>query len=325
LAIEMAAPIGITIQVRPKGLVTPGDYFFRVAASDGTGWSKASNEYPITLTQASACQMSWAPVPGATMYHVFRATVPGGPYRYHPTPVNSYIHQSDADFPVSTEMSLPTETTAYVSKWSASGPSWVSGGSVGIGTSSPQAKLDVRGDVRLQAGAAISEFSTDQALSDDSDSAVPTERAVRGYVDNLLAGSVTAFAMQQPPDGWLECNGQALSRTGFARLFGRIGTTFGAGDGATTFNAPDLRGEFIRGWDSNRGVDPGRMLGIPQGDLLLNHTHNAWQPGRDDWVQGGGGTQVAKQADNVPTGGNNGPAGSETRPRNIALMYCIKY
>lgn len=132
-------------------------------------------------------------------------------------------------------------------------------GNVGVGTAAPATKLDVEGDLRLLNGVAVNEFSTDNTLADSSPSAVPTERAVKEYIDNLLIGSVTAFATDTPPDGWLECNGFALPREGkYAPLFARIGTRFGQGNGSTTFNIPDLRGQFIRGWDHGAGSDPDR-------------------------------------------------------------------
>ncbi|WP_346984356.1 phage tail protein [Chryseobacterium sp. POE27] len=78
------------------------------------------------------------------------------------------------------------------------------------------------------------------------------------------AGTVSYTAASTVPAGYLECNGAAVSRTGYATLFAAIGTTYGAGDGSTTFNLPDLRGEFIRGWDHGRGVDTSRSLGSAQ-------------------------------------------------------------
>ncbi len=62
-------------------------------------------------------------------------------------------------------------------------------------------------------------------------------------------------------DFFLPCDGSAISRTTYADLFDVIGTVFGVGDGSTTFNVPDLRGEFIRGWDNGAGVDSGRTFG----------------------------------------------------------------
>jgi len=73
----------------------------------------------------------------------------------------------------------------------------------------------------------------------------------------------------------LKCNGTAISRTTYAALFAIIGTTHGAGDGSSTFNVPDLRGEFVRGWDDGRGVDSGRNFGTSQSDENKQHNHTA--------------------------------------------------
>ena len=86
-------------------------------------------------------------------------------------------------------------------------------------------------------------------------------------------GAVMHFARTTAPAGWLKCNGAAISRTAYAGLFAAIGTTFGAGDSFTTFNLPDLRGEFIRGWDDGRGVDGGRAMGSRQDGAIQSHAH----------------------------------------------------
>ena len=86
--------------------------------------------------------------------------------------------------------------------------------------------------------------------------------------DSLPTGSIIAFAGQNPPSGFLKCNGAAISRLDYAGLFGAIGTIYGAGDGTSTFNLPDLRGEFIRGWDDGRGIDVGRAIGSAQLDQM---------------------------------------------------------
>lgn len=88
------------------------------------------------------------------------------------------------------------------------------------------------------------------------------------------AGTVMHFARNTAPPGYLKCNGAAVSRTAYAALFAAIGTTFGAGDGFTTFNVPDLRGEFIRGWDDGRGVDGNRPFGSGQEMQLQSHNHS---------------------------------------------------
>lgn len=154
-----------------------------------------------------------------------------------------------------------------------------------------------------------------------------------------ITGSVSFFAFTTPPTGWLKCNGQAVSRTTYATLFAAIGTYYGAGDGSTTFNVPDLRGEFIRGLDDGRGVDSGRSIGTGQLDQMqrLQGTFNAspYTVGRT------GAFTYASNAGSVGTGsgdrgtytfdsGNSPNARvsadttGETRPRNVALLACIK-
>lgn len=72
-------------------------------------------------------------------------------------------------------------------------------------------------------------------------------------------GSVITTAATSAPSGWLLCSGAAVSRTTYADLFAVIGTTYGAGDGSTTFNLPDLRGRVAAGLDNMGGTDAGRL------------------------------------------------------------------
>lgn len=141
-------------------------------------------------------------------------------------------------------------------------------------------------------------------------------------------GNVAHFAGTTAPAGWLLCNGATVSRTDYAALFAAIGTTYGAGDGATTFALPDLRGEFIRGLDSGRGVDTGRALGSAQAGQLGNHTHTH-NEGLSQGVLAGGSFTVPTRdagASNATTSAAGGTSnGSETRPRNVAMLPCIKY
>lgn len=145
-----------------------------------------------------------------------------------------------------------------------------------------------------------------------------------------------AFAANSPPTGWLKANGAAISRTTYASLFAAIGTTFGVGDGSTTFNVPDLRGEFIRGWDDSRGVDSGRVFGSAQTDQMQGHFHTRQYANTVDVntsagsLAGGSSIGTTANRDNVgapSTDGANGTprTGSETRPRNVAMLACIKY
>ena len=143
----------------------------------------------------------------------------------------------------------------------------------------------------------------------------------------IPAGTVDHFANITAPNGFLECNGQAVNRTTYAELFSAIGALYGVGDGSTTFNVPDLRGEFIRGWDNGRGVDLGRVLGSGQTDDFKNHTHlsNVDTPDLNiaSSQDGAGQSRQAPYARTPTKIGSTG--GIETRPRNLSLMPCIKF
>lgn len=94
------------------------------------------------------------------------------------------------------------------------------------------------------------------------------------YIQNDYpqVGNIVYRASTNIPGNMLICNGAAISRTTYATLFKDIGTTFGEGDGSTTFNIPDLRGVVIRGLDQGRGLDPDRKLGSYQEDAQQNIT-----------------------------------------------------
>jgi microcystin-dependent protein len=153
-------------------------------------------------------------------------------------------------------------------------------------------------------------------------------------------GAIFMFPAQAIPNGYLELDGSAKSRTTYAALFALIGTTFGEGDGSTTFNLLDMRSEFPRGWDHGRGIDSGRVLGSLQLDSFKTHQHYMFAN-----VDGDGlsvtNTQYAKVKDTnrsnheeydiigtstLATLGLTSMTGdTETRPRNKALVFCIKY
>lgn len=155
-----------------------------------------------------------------------------------------------------------------------------------------------------------------------------------------IIGTVAFFAFSTPPTGWLKCNGQAISRSTYSALFTAMGTAYGMGDGSTTFNVPDLRGEFIRGVDDGRGVDSGRSIGSAQLDQMqrLQGTFNsspytAGRSGAFAYTSSGGtvGTGSGDRGTYTFDSGNSANARvsadttGETRPRNVALMACIKF
>ena len=139
---------------------------------------------------------------------------------------------------------------------------------------------------------------------------------------SVSIGSIETFAgvAAKIPEGYLLCNGQEVSRATYKDLFDVIGTTYGSSSG-TTFKVPDLRGEFIRGFDNGRGVDSGRTFGSWQVDELKSHSH---------LYKGGEGGIVSKLSFYATSWSGHylntdATGGVETRPRNIAMNYIIKY
>jgi len=138
--------------------------------------------------------------------------------------------------------------------------------------------------------------------------------ASKGYVDatvggSILPGQIVMWGTDDPPAGWLECNGQ--STAGYSNLIALFGS-----------NLPDLRGEFVRGWSNNRvTVDYPRDILSAQAQDIQPHTHSYTAPTvTSSNVKGAAngslpGTQSA-------TTGSTGT--TETRPRNVALMFIIK-
>ena len=183
-------------------------------------------------------------------------------------------------------------------------------------------------------------------------------------IEGVPTGSVFAMAVVSVPTGYLECNGAAVSRTTYSALFAIIGTTYGSGNGSSTFNVPELRGEFIRGVDRGRGVDSGRNINDPQGGQNASHNHSISLSGTTSTksltgtvkrisegflAQGttsgvftktsdgtnnitgssspssvGGFSMDASHNHTFSASGTSGSQGSEARPRNIAMLYIIK-
>lgn len=174
-----------------------------------------------------------------------------------------------------------------------------------------------------------------------SDGKVPAAALAAGAFQP--AGMVNFFAMTAAPVGYLKANGAAVSRTIYADLFAAIGTTFGAGDSLTTFNLPDLRGEFVRGWTDGRSVDSGRAIGSFQRATLVgvdgpggyNLTQpyssvNSWENLATEQVYSSDYPNVEVMWSNATNSGTNRWATTDAglgaaRPRNVALLACIKF
>jgi microcystin-dependent protein len=154
---------------------------------------------------------------------------------------------------------------------------------------------------------------------------------------NVPAGMLGPFANNSVPTGWLACDGSAVSRSTYSVLYAVIGTTWGVGDGSSTFNLPDLEGAFLRGTGSNNthnmeggGDFAGPSVGSFENDQILTHghdinfynggsSHSSYKSGTYPSDFSGNTTKTAMIAS---TGGRSG---DETRPFNAGVKYCIKY
>jgi len=134
-------------------------------------------------------------------------------------------------------------------------------------------------------------------------------------------GAIIMWPSSVIPAGWMECNGAALPRT--HALFAVLSTVWGVGDGVTTFNIPDLRGQFIRGWDHGKGVDTGRTFGSSQDDTFKSHTHGHLAT-TGAYLFDGTYLATATDTDTGSTVNMSSTGDVETRPKNYAMIYLIK-
>ena len=150
-------------------------------------------------------------------------------------------------------------------------------------------------------------------------------------------GTINAYGGATAPDGWMLCQGQAISRTDYADLFNVIGTSFGSGDGSTTFNVPDLRGEFLRGSGTNSHTNQGSgsAVGVHQDSTeitpyyvadsgateLLSISQNNFNVKKAD-----AGHQEAAASNTINNGVNaeKNVTFFTVRPTNTSVNYIIK-
>ncbi|WP_256586929.1 phage tail protein [Pseudomonas sp. Irchel 3E19] len=146
----------------------------------------------------------------------------------------------------------------------------------------------------------------------------------------LPVGSIVAFPVDAPPPGFLELDNSVKSSATYPDLSAYLGGKFNKGDeGVGNFRLPEARGEFLRGWDHGRGIDAGRGLGSWQADDNKSHAHTVTR--MQAFANATGSNPSAVVVDNGNTAvmtnfaaGFNSSGGPEARPRNIAVMWCIK-
>ncbi|WP_268561170.1 phage tail protein [Pseudomonas protegens] len=172
-----------------------------------------------------------------------------------------------------------------------------------------------------------------------------TKAEIEALLKNMSAlpvGAMVPFPKGTVPPGFLEVDGSVQSAATYPDLAAYLGTTFNTGgEGAGNFRLPESRGEFLRGWDHGRGVDAGRALGASQTDALQNITgESSTFPIGSTAPLSSSGAFKTNARSLVPTGIAGGGAWSsasidfdasrvartaaETRPRNLAVMWCIK-
>ncbi|EES0452639.1 phage tail protein, partial [Escherichia coli] len=140
----------------------------------------------------------------------------------------------------------------------------------------------------------------------------------------LPVGVPVPWPSATPPTGWLKCNGAAFDKVKYPRL----ATAYPSG------KLPDLRGEFIRGWDDGRGIDTGRALLSIQSDEVRKLALKYWGPASNsspsktfalsDSAGGGLYTDGISQASGGIINAFQLPGGNETRPRNVAFNYIVR-
>lgn len=193
--------------------------------------------------------------------------------------------------------------------------------------------------------------------ADIADSNVTTAKIANGAVTQdkisttvvtVPIGAVFHFAASTAPIGYLKCNGDTVTNgvgtvqsvtANFSALYAVLSSTYGSPG-----KLPDLRGEFIRGWDDGRGVDSGRSFGSAQAQNYQSHAHAVTDPGHahtlnyqtpenvTDTDRGGNSSHFSLDTPVTPTTNAaftgisiQSSGGTETRPRNAALLACIKY
>lgn len=172
-----------------------------------------------------------------------------------------------------------------------------------------------------------------------------TKAEIEALLKNMSAlpvGAMVPFPKGTVPAGFLEVDGSVQSAATYPDLAAYLGTTFNTGgEGAGNFRLPESRGEFLRGWDHGRGVDAGRTLGSSQTDALQNITgESSTFPNAFSAPLSSLGAFRTNARGNMPPGLSNGGTwtsssidfdasrvartSTETRPRNLAVMWCIK-
>lgn len=191
------------------------------------------------------------------------------------------------------------------------------------GNASTATRLETPTTIRLigdVTGSAVTDLSGDVNIS----------TTLNGTTSpGVPAGTVIMYASNTVPAGYVACDGGTYSRIGtYANLFAAIGTQYGAPT-TGTFQVPDLRGYFVRGYGTNTDSTASGGFGTKQTDSFKSHQHHIGNNSFSN--QPGESTRYGLESNNTPFGTESFPhltkttGDDETRPKNIALLYCIRY
>jgi microcystin-dependent protein len=259
--------------------------------------------------------------------------------------------QTGVSVPAAAKMVLVSNGTDIVNAinyLATNAPLAVSSGGTGVASATAYA-VQCGGTTSTGAHQSVASVGTSgQVLTSNGAGALPSFQTLVAFTSGMLM----PYAGSSAPSGWLLCYGQAISRTTYADLFTAIGTTYGSGDGSTTFNIPDFRGRAAFGKDdmggsaasrlttAGSGVD-GSTLGTGGGSQLTQqHTHTVTDPGHNHtyntksstaiqsgstvecWI--GDYTATTGTATTGITNANYGSGSSQNVPPALVINYMIK-
>jgi len=194
------------------------------------------------------------------------------------------------------------------------------------------ANLSVLGNVSGASAVPVAvDIKDEDAMTSDSATALATQQSIKAYVDSNAAiptGTVSAFAGSSAPNGYALCDGSAVNRTTQAALFAVIGTTYGSGNGSTTFNLPDLRGRVVAGMGGSllSGTDAvgdtgGASTHTLTEDEMPSHSHGIGGIANDMNL----GTSSFRLSPAVTSIGDTKETGSDQPHNNVQPTIILNY
>ncbi len=193
----------------------------------------------------------------------------------------------------------------------------------------------IKTETNIEGGNNYTITGTSQLLSVPYALHAKTASSIQQPGASVPVGSVISFAGENIPENYLICDGSEISRTEYSELFTALGESWGAGDGSSSFNLPDLRGQFIRGVDGSADVDPnkenrtaihtggntGNNVGTYQQDEFKNHNHTM-----ERGTNMTGGYNAPCWAVDLTSGSfqTDYSGGDETRPKNAYVYFIIR-